>query len=74
MYGINKIRAKLGTGINKIRAKLGTLCIICSLGQIKFSLDNFIRRLHLWPFTCPWTSIKFCYFHTTVLTLQLPYR
>ena len=29
-------------GISKVRAKLSSLCIICSLGKVKFSLDKYI--------------------------------
>ena len=47
-------------GVSKVRAKLGSLCIICSLGQVKFSCT-------LWPFICPCASIKFCNFHTPVM-------
>ena len=47
--------------MNKVRDKLDSLCIICSLGQVKISLDNT-----LWRLTCPWASIDFCYFHTSV--------
>ena len=46
-------------GISKVRAKLSSLCIICSLGQVKFSLDKYILAINL-----SWASIKFCYFHT----------
>ena len=35
--------------------------LICSFGQVKFSMDKYILT-----FTCPWTSIKFYYFHTSV--------
>ena len=33
--------------INKIRDKLGSLCIICSFGQVKFSLDKYIMAIYL---------------------------
>ena len=29
-------------GISKVRAKLSSLCIICSMGQVKLSLDKYI--------------------------------
>ena len=34
-------------GISKVRAKLSYLCIICSLGQVKFSLDRYIIAMYL---------------------------
>ena len=33
--------------INNVRDKLGSLCIICSLGQVKFSLDMYIMAIYL---------------------------
>ena len=51
--------------IDKVRDKLGSLCIICSLGQVK---KNH-RTITLWPFNCPWTSIKFGYFYIPVFDL-----
>ena len=33
--------------INKVRDKLGSLCIICSLGQVKFSSDKCIIVIEL---------------------------
>ena len=35
------------------------LCVICSLGQVKFLWTST-----LWLFSCPFLSIKFCFFHT----------
>ena len=35
--------------------------MISSLGQVKFPVDKYIMS-----FTCPWASIKFCYFDTSV--------
>ena len=32
---------KLFLGISKVRGNLRFLCIICSLGQVKFSLDKY---------------------------------
>ena len=32
---------------SKVRAKLSSLCIICSLEQVKFSLDKFIMTICL---------------------------
>ena len=32
--------------ISKVRAKLSSLCIICSLGQVKFSLDTYIKVIY----------------------------
>ena len=34
-------------GISKVRAKLGSLCIICSLGQVRFSLDKYLMVIYL---------------------------
>ena len=31
--------------INKVMDKLGFLCIICSLGQVKFSFDKYIMGI-----------------------------
>ena len=39
--------------------------LICSLGQVKF-----LWTRTLWPFTCPWASIKFYYFHTFYLAYK----
>ena len=33
--------------INKVRDKLGSLCIIYSLGQVKFQLDKYIMVIYL---------------------------
>ena len=33
--------------------------LICTIGQVKFLWTSTF-----WPFTCPWTSRKFYYFHT----------
>ena len=33
--------------INKVRDELGSLCIICSFGQVKFSLDKYIMTIYL---------------------------
>ena len=33
--------------IGKVRAKLSSLCIICSVGQVKFSLDKYIMAIYL---------------------------
>ena len=48
-------------GVSKVRAKLSFLCIICSLGQVEFSLYKFN--------ICPGERIKFCYFHTPDFTI-----
>ena len=49
--------------INKERDKLGSLCIICSLGQVTFSLDVYIKAILILVLgQC--TSIKYCYFYT----------
>ena len=34
-------------GISIIKAKLSSLCIICSFGQVKFSLDKYIMAFYL---------------------------
>ena len=34
-------------GISKVRSKLSSLCTICSLGQVKFSFDNYIMTIYL---------------------------
>ena len=34
-------------GIKEVRAKLRSLCIICSLGQVKYSLDKYIMVIYL---------------------------
>ena len=34
-------------GISKVRAKLSSLCIIYSLGQVKFPLDKYIMAIYL---------------------------
>ena len=34
-------------GISKIRAKMSSLCIICSLEQVKFSLDKYFMDVYL---------------------------
>ena len=34
-------------GTSKLKAKLSSLCIIYSLGQIKFSLDKYIMAIYL---------------------------
>ena len=34
-------------GIRKVRAKLNSLCIICSLGQVKFSFYKYIMVIYL---------------------------
>ena len=33
--------------IDKVRDEMGSLCIICSLGQVKFSLDKNIMAINL---------------------------
>ena len=33
--------------IDKVRDELGSLCIICSMGQVKFSLDKYIMAIYL---------------------------
>ena len=33
--------------IYKVRDKLGSLCITCSLGQVRFSLDKHIMAIYL---------------------------
>ena len=33
--------------ITKVRDKLGSLCIICSLGQVKFLLDKYTMAIYL---------------------------
>ena len=33
--------------------------LICTIGQV-----NFLWTSTFWPFTCPWTSRKYYYFHT----------
>ena len=33
--------------VYKQRDKLGSFCIICSLGQVKFSLDKYIMAIYL---------------------------
>ena len=45
--------------INKVRDELGSLCIISSLGQVKFSLDKYIMVNYL-----SMGKYKFCYFQT----------
>ena len=47
-----------GITISKVRAQLSSLCIICSLGQVKFSLYKYIMSIYF-----PWASMKFCYLH-----------
>ena len=44
--------------INKVRDKLGSLCIICSLLQVQFSLDKYIMAINLFL-----GKYTFCYFH-----------
>ena len=41
--------------------------LISCFGGVKFSWTST-----LWPFTCPWTSRKFYYFHTPVYPLHKP--
>ena len=42
--------------INKVREELGSFCIISSLGQVKFSLDNYLSmgkyKILLFPHPC----------------------
>ena len=42
------------------RAKLSSLCIICSLGQVKVPLDKYIMAIYLFL----GKDNFFCYFHT----------
>ena len=49
---MNKVNAilyfkKFMHGVSKVRAKLGSFCIICSLGQVKFSLYKCIMAIQL---------------------------
>ena len=57
----NTVFEKFTFGISTIRAKLSCLCIICPLGQVKFSLDKYIMAIYF-----SWASMKFSYFHTPV--------
>ena len=34
-------------GVSKVRAKMSSLSIICSLGQVKLSLDKYIMDIYL---------------------------
>ena len=55
----NTVVKKFTFGFSTIRAKLSCLCIICPLGQVKFSSDRYIMAIFL-----SWASMNFCYFHT----------
>ena len=44
-----RFQKKLTFGISKIKAKLSCFCIICPLGQVKFSLDGYIVTIYLSP-------------------------
>ena len=52
---------------SKVRAKLRSLCIICSLGRVKFSLDKYIMAIYLslgkykmLLFPHPWSYFTIC--------------
>ena len=40
-------KKKLTFSISTVKAKISCLCIICPLGQVKFSLDMYIMAIYL---------------------------
>ena len=47
LYRVSYCYEELKHCISKVRAKLSSSCIICSLGQEKFSFDKYIMAIYL---------------------------
>ena len=51
LYLVSDCFEEFMNGISKVRAKLISLCIICSLGQVKLSLDKYIYNMAFYLYT-----------------------